>query len=61
MFLPEYFIPVFFHVGNLVKRNIELLTNPVSIFAISVNGASSLFIQRVPVLHKDTRHLVAYK
>lgn len=61
VFLPEYFIPVFLHVGNLVKGDIQLLAHPISIFTISVNGASSLLIQRVPVLHKHPSHLVAYE
>lgn len=60
-FLPEHFVPVLLHVGNLVKRDVELLADPVSIFTVSVDGASSLLVQRVPVLHEDTRHLVAYQ
>lgn len=43
-----------------MERNIQFLTNPVSIFTISVCWTNSLFIHSVPAPYKHPCYLVTY-
>lgn len=42
---PEHIVPILLHIGHLVERDVQDLANSVSIFAVLVSCANSMFVQ----------------
>lgn len=52
-------MPVLFDIGNLVKGDVQALAHSVGVLAVLLGVAHPTLVQRVPVLHEHTGHIVA--